>query len=65
MRTGRLRLPAQDVPSTMTGTEASLNSTRYSRNDTRPSISHVAQAMLAKFGALVRGGSGPVRLVRV
>jgi hypothetical protein len=39
--------------------------TVYSKADTRPIISHVAQAMLAKFGALVSDGSGPVRLVRV
>ena len=37
--------------------------TRYSKSDTRPIISHVAQAMLAKYGALI-GGGGSVRLVR-
>ena len=41
-----------------------ISTTKYSKPDTRPIISHVAQAMLAKFGALVRGGSGVVRLVR-
>jgi len=40
------------------------STTVYNKGDTRPIISHVAQAMLAKFGALVSGGSGPVRLVR-
>jgi len=40
------------------------STTVYSKSDTRPIISHVAQAMLAKVGALVSGGSGPVRLVR-
>lgn len=36
----------------------------YDRRDRRPIISHVAQAMLAKFGGLLRGRSGSVRLVR-
>ena len=40
------------------------STTVYSKGDKRPIISHVAQAMLVKFGALVSGGSGPVRLVR-
>ena len=40
------------------------SSTKYSKRDTRPIVSHVAQAMLSKFGAGVRGGSGVVRLVR-
>src|SRR5512137_2075210 len=38
--------------------------TKYSKEDTRPILSHVAQAMLAKYGALIRGGGGSVRLVR-
>ncbi len=38
--------------------------TKYSKSDTRPIISHVAQAMLAKYGALIGGGGGSVRLVR-
>jgi hypothetical protein len=38
--------------------------TGYSKRDTRPIISHFAQAMLAKYGALIIGGSGAVRLVR-
>jgi hypothetical protein len=37
---------------------------KYSKSDTRPIISHVAQAMLSKYGALLKG-SGAVRLVRV
>jgi len=37
---------------------------KYSKSDTRPIISRVAQAMLGKFGAVVSGGSGAVRLVR-
>jgi hypothetical protein len=36
----------------------------FDKNDTPPVISHVAQAMLAKFGALVKSRSGSVRLVR-
>lgn len=38
--------------------------TGYSKGDVRPIISHVAQAMLAKFGALVKSKSGSVPLVR-
>lgn len=44
---------------------SSMSSTTYSKPDTRPIISRVAQAMLSKFGAPVSGGSGPVRLLRV
>ena len=39
--------------------------TGYDPKDRRPIISHVAQAMLAKLGSLLRGRSGAVRLVRV
>ena len=38
--------------------------TGYDKKDTRPVISHVAQAMLAKFGALIKSRSGSVMLVR-
>jgi hypothetical protein len=38
--------------------------TGYDKTDTRPIISHVAQAMLAKHGALVAAKSGTVSLVR-
>lgn len=38
--------------------------TGYDKNDTRPVISHVAQAMLAKYGALLKSRSGAVRLIR-
>jgi hypothetical protein len=38
--------------------------TGYDPKDRRPVISHVAQAMLAKFGSLLRSKSGAVRLVR-
>jgi hypothetical protein len=36
----------------------------YDKRDRRPIISHVAQAMLAKYGGLLRSRSGSVRLVR-
>ena len=36
----------------------------YDKKDRRPIVSHVAQAMLAKYGALVKSKSGAVRLVR-
>ena len=45
------------------GGSSSQTSTSYSKEDTRPVISRVAQAMLAKYGALIQGG-GSVRLVR-
>ena len=38
--------------------------TGYDSKDRRPVISHVAQAMLAKLGSLLRSTSGAVRLVR-
>ena len=38
--------------------------TRYEKSDRRPIISHVAQAMLVKFGSLVGSRSGVVRLTR-
>ena len=40
------------------------NQTGFSKTDVRPIISHVAQAMLAKFGAIVKSKSGAVPLVR-
>jgi hypothetical protein len=39
--------------------------TKYSKGDTRPVISHVAQAMLSKFGTLIGARSGSVTLKRV
>ena len=39
--------------------------TGYDKSDTRPIISYVAQAMLAKDGVLIRSKSGSVKLVRV
>jgi hypothetical protein len=41
------------------------NQTGYDKSDTRPIVSHVAQAMLAKFGAVIKSRSGAVRLTRV
>ena len=42
----------------------SAKQTGYDKSDRRPIISHVAQAMLAKFGSLINSGSGAVALVR-
>ena len=56
--------PGEGVLTTTTGAGATFNSIRYSKADTRPIISHVAQAMLAKYGSLMKGGSGVVRLER-
>jgi hypothetical protein len=49
---------------TGTASDSTSSTTKYNKSDTRPIISRVAQAMLAKYGALVDGGSGAVRLVR-
>jgi hypothetical protein len=49
---------------TGTGSDSTSSTTKYNKSDTRPIISRVAQAMLSKFGALVDGGSGAVRLTR-
>jgi hypothetical protein len=46
------------------GSASDSVSTKYSKTDTRPILSAVAQAMLSKYGGLVSGGSGAVRLVR-
>src|SRR5512137_1776554 len=45
------------------GGSSSQTSVSYSKEDTRPIVSRVAQAMLAKYGSLIQGG-GSVRLVR-
>ena len=63
--------PGEGISSTQTSTashdsaggSSSQSSTTYSKEDTRPIVSRVAQAMLAKYGALIQGG-GSVRLVR-
>jgi hypothetical protein len=49
---------------TGSGATSGSSSTKYSKADTRPIVSAVAQAMLAKFGSLVCGRSGVVRLTR-
>jgi len=49
---------------TGSGSSSSSSTTKYSKVDTRRIISHVAQAMLAKYGSLMSGGNGVVRLVR-
>ena len=64
--------PGEGISSTQTssathdsaGGSSSQTSVSYSKEDTRPIMSRVAQAMLAKYGALIQGGSGSVRLVR-
>ncbi len=50
---------------TDTSGSSSMSSTTYSKADTRKIISRLAQAMLTKYGSLVSGESGAVRLVRV
>ena len=49
------------------GISASWNDpsgTKYSKSDVRPIISHVAQALLSRFGALIKERSWVARLVR-
>jgi len=48
-------LKYQNIGTTQTG---------YDKSDRRPVITRVVQAMLSKYGSLVDGGSGVVRLVR-
>ena len=57
-------LQTSQATHTGTGGSSSMSSTTYSKDDTRPIISRVAQAMLSKFGAPVSGASGSVRLMR-
>jgi hypothetical protein len=47
-----------------TGSSSDTSATKYSKADTRPIISRVAQTILAKFVAPVTSGSRAVRLVR-
>ena len=51
--------------STSAGASSSSSSKTYSKADTRPILSHVAQSMLVKFGTVISGSAGAVRLVRV
>ena len=37
----------------------------YSKSDTRPIIPYLVQAMLAKYGSLIKSKSGAVKLTRV
>ncbi len=53
--------PGEGISYTYAGTDG----TGYSKRDVRPIISHVAQAMLSKFGTLISAGSGNVSLIRV
>lgn len=39
--------------------------TGYDKSDTRPIISPVAQALLARYGTLIKSKSGAMNLVRV
>jgi hypothetical protein len=48
----------------VSGGVSDISNTTYDKSDTRPMISKVAQAMLAKFGAPIKSGSGAVRLIR-
>ena len=41
------------------------NQTGYDKSDTRPVIPALVQAMLSKYGSLIKSKSGAVRLVRV
>lgn len=43
---------------------AGTTQTEYDKKDTRPVLSRVAQAMLAKYGELVNSRSGAVKLIR-
>jgi hypothetical protein len=57
--------PGEGLSSVTTGAGATFSSTWYSKGDTRQVLSHVALAMLAKYGAAIKNGAGAVRLVRV
>ena len=54
----------QTVTDTGTASDSTSSSSKYSKSDTRPVISRLAQAMLSKYGAPVSSGGGVVRLVR-
>ncbi|HOF72330.1 MAG TPA: hypothetical protein PLV05_02170 [Verrucomicrobiota bacterium] len=64
--------PGEGLSSTQTSTAShdasggtsAQSSISYSKEDIRPVISRVAQAMLAKYGTLIQGSGGSVRLVR-
>jgi len=48
----------------VSGGVSDISNITYEKSDTRPVISKVAQAMLAKFGAPINGEGGAVRLLR-
>jgi hypothetical protein len=52
--------PGEGILSSWTSTSG----TKYSKTDPRPILSHVAQAMLSKYGSLINERSGTVRLIR-
>ena len=60
----RHSVAAADGTAKTSSSSTDISTTKYSKPDTRPTISHVAQAMLCKYGALIKG-AGAVRLVRV
>ena len=60
----RHSVAAADGTAKTSSSSTDISSTKYSKGDTRPIISHVAAAMLSKYGFLVKG-SGAVRLVTV
>ena len=60
----RHSVAAADGTAKTSSSSTDISTTKYSKADTRPIISHVAQAMLSKYGALIKG-SGAVRLIRV
>ena len=52
--------PGEGIIATWTDT----GGTKYAKFDKRPTVPHLVQAMLGKFGALVKERSGSARLVR-
>jgi hypothetical protein len=55
---------AAPVGEGIVATWTDVSGTKYDKRDTRPIISHVAQAMLAKYGSLIKARSGVARLQR-
>lgn len=48
----------------VSGGVSDISNVAYDKGDTRPVISRVTEAMLAKFGAAIKSGGGAVRLMR-
>ncbi len=61
---GLTSLQTSHSTSDASGDESNSSMTVYNKSDTRAILSRVALAMLSKYGALIDGGSGAVRLVR-